>query len=238
LERKSLTSQRPNFTVKDLVASYKTLVAVCNVSLAVRGGSRVGIFGHNGSGKSTFLKCLIGGVKTVSGTVHFGEALIRPDFVHVNVRLGISLVPQSRNVFPSLTVERCLRIAGLRVNNRAFEQVYEVLPLLKERRRQRSGLMSGGEQQMVAIGMALMTRPKALLLDEPTAGLSPVAARNVLDCLRAINEQMGSTIIIVEQNILTTLAMVERAVVLRSGEVVFDGNSSDLARKEDLWSRF
>jgi branched-chain amino acid transport system ATP-binding protein len=98
--------------------------------------------------------------------------------------------------------------------------------------------MSGGEQQMVAIGMALMTRPKALLLDEPTAGLSPVAARNVLECLRVINEQMGSTIIIVEQNILTTLAMVERAVVLRSGEVVFDGNSSDLARKEDLWSRF
>jgi branched-chain amino acid transport system ATP-binding protein len=91
---------------------------------------------------------------------------------------------------------------------------------------------------MVAIGMALMTRPKALLLDEPTAGLSPVAARNVLECLRAINEQMGSTIIIVEQNILTTLAMVERAVVLRSGEVVFDGNRSDLAQKEDLWSRF
>jgi len=98
--------------------------------------------------------------------------------------------------------------------------------------------MSGGEQQMVALGMALMTKPKALLLDEPTAGLSPVAARGALTCLRAINERMATTIIIVEQNILTTLEMVDRALVLRSGEVVFDGNSSDLARKEDLWSRF
>ncbi len=220
------------------MASYGPLVAVRDVSLSVRGGTRVGIFGHNGSGKSTLLKCLIGGVKSVSGTVHFGDALIRPDFVHLNVRLGISIVPQSRNVFPSLTVERCLRIAGMRANNGAFEEVYEILPILKERRRQRSGLMSGGEHQMVAIGMALMTKPKALLLDEPTAGLSPVAARNALACLRAINERMGTTIIIVEQNILTTLEMVKRAVVLRSGKVVFDGNSSDLARKEDLWSHF
>ena len=164
------------------MASYGPLVAVRDVSLSVRGGTRVGIFGHNGSGKSTLLKCLIGGVKAVSGTVHFGDALIRPGFVHLNVRLGISMVPQSRNVFPSLTVERCLRIAGMRANNGAFEEVYEILPILKERRRQRSGLMSGGEQQMVAIGMALMTKPKALLLDEPTAG---TFARCCPQCARA-----------------------------------------------------
>lgn len=237
-ERKSLSAQQPNFTVENLVASYGALTAVRDVSLTVRGGSRVGIFGHNGSGKSTLLKCLVGGVKAVSGAVYFGEAPIRPNFVHLNVRLGIAVVPQSRNVFPSLTVERCLRIAGMRANNVEFETVYEILPILKERRRQRSGLMSGGEQQMVAIGMALMTRPKALLLDEPTAGLSPVAARSALDCLEDINKRMGTTIVIVEQNILTTLDMVERAIVLRSGEVVFDGDSGDLARKEDLWSRF
>jgi branched-chain amino acid transport system ATP-binding protein len=220
------------------VASYGALVAVRDVSLAISAGSRVGIFGHNGSGKSTLLKCLVGGVKSVSGTVHFGDSLIQPNLVHINVRLGIAVVPQSRNVFPSLTVERCLSIAGMRADNTAFEEVYEILPLLKERRRQRSGLMSGGEQQMVAIGMALMTKPKALLLDEPTAGLSPVAARNALDCLRSINERMGTTIVIVEQNILTTLEMVQRAIVLRSGAIVFDGNSGDLANKEDLWSRF
>lgn len=228
----------PNFTVEKLMASYGALVAVREVSLSIEAGSRVGIFGHNGSGKSTLLKCLVGGVKTVSGMVHFGDAKIEPDLVHMNVRLGIGVVPQSRNVFPSLTVEQCLRIAGMRGNNSRFEDVFELLPLLKERRSQRSGLMSGGEQQMVAIGMALMTKPKALLLDEPTAGLSPVAARNALDCLKNINERTGMSIVLVEQNILNTLEMVQRAIVLRSGEIVFDGNSRELANKEDLWSRF
>lgn len=238
MERKFLNTQQPSFNVEALSASYGALVAVRDVSLAIKGGSRVGIFGHNGSGKSSLLKCLVGGVKSVTGAVTFGDAVIQPNLVHLNVRLGIGVVPQSRNVFPSLTVERCLLIAGMHVNNVACDEVYEILPLLKERRRQRSGLMSGGEQQMVAIGMSLMTRPKALLLDEPTAGLSPVVARNALACLKMVNERMGTTIIIVEQNILTTLEMVERAIVLRSGAVVYDGNSSDLAQKEDLWSRF
>lgn len=233
-----MTTQPSHFTVDRLAASYGALVAVRDVSLEIKSSERVGIFGHNGSGKSTLLKCLIGGVKSVSGVVKFDGVPIQPNLVHINVRLGIGIVPQSRNVFPSLTVERCLRIAGMRADNAAFDEVYEILPLLKERRRQRSGLMSGGEQQMVAIGMALMTRPKAILLDEPTAGLSPVAARNALDCLRNINERMGTTIVIVEQNILTTLEMVQRAIVLRSGEIVFDGKSSELARKEDLWSHF
>ena len=238
MEHKVLDTQQPSFKVNNLSASYGALVAVRNVSLSIVAGSRVGIFGHNGSGKSSLLKCLVGGVKSVSGGVTFGDAPIQPNLVHLNVRLGIGVVPQSRNVFPSLTVERCLLIAGMRANNVDCSEVYEILPLLKERRRQRSGLMSGGEQQMVAIGMSLMTRPKALLLDEPTAGLSPVAARNALECLKKVNEQMGTTIVIVEQNILTTLEMVGRAIVLRSGEVVFDGNSGDLARKEDLWSHF
>lgn len=228
----------PNFTVEKLMASYGALVAVRDVSLSIEAGSRVGIFGHNGSGKSTLLKCLVGGVKAVSGAVHFGGAKIEPDLVHINVRLGIGVVPQSRNVFPSLAVEQCLRIAGMRVNNSKFEEVYDLLPLLKERRRQRAGLMSGGEQQMVAIGMALMTKPKAILLDEPTAGLSPVAARDALECLKNINERMGTSLVLVEQNILNTLEMVQRAIVLRSGEIVFDGNARDLADKEDLWSRF
>ena len=233
-----MSMQEPNFTAKTIVASYGALVAIRDVSLVIKAGERVGIFGHNGSGKSTLMKCLVGGVKSVSGDVRFGDTVIQPNLVHINVRLGIGIVPQSRNVFPSLTVERCLRIAGMRAGNEVFEEVYEILPLLKERRRQRAGLMSGGEQQMVAIGMALMSKPKAILLDEPTAGLSPVAARNALDCLRTINERMGTTIVIVEQNILTTLEMVQRAIVLRSGEIVFDGQSHDLARKEDLWSRF
>jgi len=226
------------FSIDNLTASYGALVAVRGVSLDFAAGCRAGIFGHNGSGKSTLLKCLFGGVKTISGAVRFENSAIEPGLVHRNVRLGIGVVPQSRNVFPSLSVERCLRIAGLREDNANLDTVFEMLPVLKERRRQRAGLMSGGEQQMLAVGMALMTHPKALLLDEPTAGLSPVAAKSVLESVQAINERLSTTIIVVEQNVLTALDIVERAIVLRSGQIVFDGRSNDLRRKEDLWSWF
>jgi branched-chain amino acid transport system ATP-binding protein len=228
----------PAFHVEKLTASYGTLVAVRGVSVDFAAGGRVGIFGHNGSGKSTLLKCMFGGVKGVSGTVRFDGNIIVPGLVHRNVRLGIGVVPQTRNVFPSLSVERCLRIAGLRDGNTALNDVFEILPLLRERRRQQAGLMSGGEQQMLAVGMALMTKPKALLLDEPTAGLAPAAATSILASLRAINERLATTIIMVEQNVLTALDMVQRALVLRTGQIVFDGQSGDLGRKEDLWSWF
>jgi branched-chain amino acid transport system ATP-binding protein len=226
------------FMVDHLNASYGALLAINDVSIAFGLGTRTGIFGHNGSGKSTLLKCLVGGVKAVSGSVRFADAPIEPNRVDRNVRLGIGFVPQSRNVFPSLSVERCLHIAGLREGNEDVGMVFEILPLLAERRRQRAGSLSGGEQQMLAVGMALMTRPKAILLDEPSAGLSPVAAANVLGRLRFINERFGTTVILVEQNVLGALDVVERAVVLRGGAVVFDGRSSDLQRKDELWSWF
>ena len=228
----------PIFTVEHLHASYDALRAINDVSISFDAGTRTGIFGHNGSGKSTLLKCLIGGVKSVTGNVRFEGQTIEPNGVHRNVRLGIGVVPQSRNVFPSLSVERCMRIAGLREGNEDLDMVFQILPLLAERRRQRAGSLSGGEQQMLAVGMALMTRPKAILLDEPSAGLSPVAAATVLDRMRFINEQFGTTVILVEQNVLGALDVVERAVVLRSGTVVYDGRSSDLKRKDDLWSWF
>ena len=226
------------FQVENLTASYGTLVAVRGVSVEFAAGRRVGIFGHNGSGKSTLLKCLFGGVKNVSGKVRFDGNVIEPGFVHRNVRLGMGVVPQTRNVFPSLSVERCLLIAGLRDGNTALDDVFEILPLLRERRRQQAGLMSGGEQQMLAVGMALMTKPKTLLLDEPTAGLAPAAATSILASLRAINERLATTIIMVEQNVLAALEVVERALVLRAGQIVFDGQSGDLGRKEELWSWF
>jgi branched-chain amino acid transport system ATP-binding protein len=228
----------PIFKVDHLHASYGALVAVRDVSIDFEAGSRVGIFGHNGSGKSTLLKCLVGGVGSTAGSVVFDGKPIEPNRVHRNVRLGIGVVPQSHNVFPSLSVEQCLRIAGLRENNDDLSAVLAFLPLLEERRRQRAGSLSGGEQQMLAVGMSLMTRPKALLLDEPTAGLSPVAARTVLRQLAEINERFSTTVIMVEQNVLAALEIVERAIVLRSGTIVFDGRSSDLKRKEDLWSWF
>lgn len=228
----------PYLTVSKLSAFYGSLAAVREVSTFFDQGSRTGIFGHNGSGKSTFLKCLVGGVKSVSGSVCFRDHQIEPNLVHRNVRLGIAVVPQSRNVFPNLSVKQCLNIAGLRSGSQDQDAVFAILPVLADRRRQIAGSMSGGEQQMLAVGMALMTRPEVMLLDEPTAGLSPVAARDVLAVLKSINERLGTTIVMVEQNVLAALDIIERALVLRSGEIVFDGKSEALGNKEDLWKLF
>jgi branched-chain amino acid transport system ATP-binding protein len=226
------------FSVEHLTASYGALVAVKDLTLAFDSGTRTGIFGHNGSGKSTLLKCLVGAVRSVSGEVRFRGSPVEPNRVHRNVRLGIGFVQQSRNVFPSLSVQKCLHIAGLSQANDDLKSIYETLPLLEERRHQRAGSLSGGEQQMLAVGMALMTKPSALLLDEPSAGLSPVVAKTVLGRLRTINECFGTGIILVEQNVLNALEIVDRAIVLRSGTVVYDGSSADLKAKQDLWSWF
>ena len=233
-----MTVPEPIFTVRKLNASYGPLLVVEDLSIAFEAGSRTGIFGHNGSGKSTLLKCLVGGVKAVSGEISFDGKTIEPNLVHKNVRLGIGFVPQSRNIFPSLSVEKCLEIAGLSETNDDIQAVFDILPLLEERRRQRAGALSGGEQQMLAVGMALMTKPKALLLDEPSAGLSPVAAKTIMERLRTINEKHSTTIILVEQNVYTALEIVERAVVLKSGKIVFDGPASELKAKDDLWAWF
>jgi branched-chain amino acid transport system ATP-binding protein len=229
---------KPVFTVEHLHASYGALKVVDDLSISFETGSRTGIFGHNGSGKSTLLKCLVGGVKAVSGQILFNEEIIEPNLVHQNVRLGIGYVPQSQNIFPSLSVEKCLIIAGLSKENDDLQTVFNILPLLEERRKQRAGGLSGGEQQMLAVGMALMTKPTALLLDEPSAGLSPVAAKSIMNQLKTINAKHSTTIILVEQNVYTALAMVERAVVLKSGKIIYDGSASELEAKEDLWAWF
>jgi branched-chain amino acid transport system ATP-binding protein len=226
------------FTVEHLRASYGALVVLDDLSISFEAGTRTGIFGHNGSGKSTLLKCLVGGVKAVSGQIRFRGKMIEPKLVHKNVRFGIGFVPQSRNIFPSLSVEKCLRIAGLSEKNDDLKSVFNILPLLDERRKQRAGVLSGGEQQLLAVGMALMTKPTALLLDEPSAGLSPVAAKTIMERLRMINEKYSTTIILVEQNVYAALDMVERAVVLRVGKVVYDGPASELKSKHDLWAWF
>ena len=228
----------PQFRIANLVARYGSLVALRDISLEFGAGERIGIFGHNGSGKSTLLKCLVGGLTDVGGQVSFEGEEIQPGNVYRNVGLGIGVVPQTDNVFPSLTVEQCLDVASLRGQAVSSAEIGELFPVLSERRHQRAGLMSGGEQQILSVGMALVPCPRALLLDEPTAGLAPVVARTMLKSLAEINKRFGTTIIVVEQNVLLALDLVQRAIVLRSGSVVFDGLSSDLRRKEDLWSWF
>jgi branched-chain amino acid transport system ATP-binding protein len=219
-------------------AFYGGLSALKSVSLKIGEGERVGIFGHNGAGKTTLLKCAVGNHGKLTGAISFKGEPIIPGEVHRNARLGIGFVPQGHNVFRELTVEQNLHIAGLLHDPDFVREAYAMFPVLRERSTQLAGSMSGGQQQMLALGMALMTQPSILLLDEPTTGLAPVIVNNVLERLVQINAQMKTAIVIVEQNVHATLKIVERAVVLKTGRVIFDGASRELAEHRDLWEWF
>src|SRR5262249_34743085 len=153
--------------VHNVTAGYGALTVLSDVSLSLPAGARLGVFGHNGAGKTTLLRCIVGAVRPSSGTISVEGADTGTASVAENVRRGIGFVPQGRNVFPNLTVEQNLRIAGLLFDPSFVTQVYELFPVLAERRRQRAGSMSGGEQQMLALGMALMTKPTWRHVDGP-----------------------------------------------------------------------
>ena len=223
---------------RGVTARYGKLTALANVSLSVAGGERVAVFGHNGAGKTTLLKCAVGAVPDLQGEVSCGGNRVEPGAVYRNTRHGIGLVPQGHNVFKSLSVERNLRIAGLLHDPGYIDRIYELFPMLAERRAQSAGSLSGGQQQMLALGMALMTQPKMLLLDEPMSGLAPVIVENVFASLGRINRDTGAAVVIVEQNVKATLPAVDRAVILKAGRLVWDGASRELAGKEDLWAWF
>jgi branched-chain amino acid transport system ATP-binding protein len=214
------------------------LTVLSGVSLSLADGARLGIFGHNGAGKTTLLRCIVGAVRPRGGKVELDGADTGVATIAENVRRGIAFVPQGHNVFPNLSVEQNLGIAGLLFDPAFVTEVYALFPVLAERRQQRAGSMSGGEQQMLALGMALMTRPKWLLLDEPSTGLAPVIVRNVMRRLGEINERMGVGLILVEQNVPATLKMVEQTMILRSGKIVFQGSAQELSGNTDLWKWF
>jgi branched-chain amino acid transport system ATP-binding protein len=224
--------------VQNLTAGYGALTVLNDVSLMLPTGARLGIFGHNGAGKTTLLRCIVGAVRPRQGKVDVEGADTSAATVAENVRRGIAFVPQGHNVFPNLTVEQNLRIAGLLFDPSFVAQVYELFPVLAERRQQRAGSMSGGEQQMLALGMALMTKPKWLLLDEPSTGLAPVIVGNVMRRLVEVNSRMGVGLIVVEQNVPATLKVVEQTLILRSGKVVFQGSVTELSGNTDLWKWF
>ncbi len=206
-------------------ARYGKLTALSGISFSVPDGARVAIFGHNGAGKTTLLKCAVGAVPDIEGEVYYGGNLVERGAVYRNTRHGIGFVPQGHNVFKSLDVARNLRIAGLLHDARYVERIYELFPVLAERRAQPAGSLSGGQQQI-------------LLLDEPTSGLAPVIIESVLASLIRINQTTKAAIVMVEQNVKATLPAVERAVILKSGRLEWDGAAEELARKEDLWAWF
>ena len=184
---------------KGISARYGKFTALSNVSFSVAEGARVAIFGHNGAGKTTLLKCAVGGVPDMDGEVQCAGTRIEPGAVYRNTRLGLGFVPQGHNVFKSLSVERNLHIAGLLHDAAYTARVYELFPMLAGRRTQLAGSLSGGQQQMLALGMALMTQPKMLLLDEPMSGLAPVIIENVLASLLRINQDTKAAIVAISK---------------------------------------
>jgi branched-chain amino acid transport system ATP-binding protein len=222
----------------NLSAGYAGVPVLRDVSLDIADGEAVAVFGHNGAGKTTLLRCAVGDVADVSGAVSYRGDHIVPGSVFRNTRRGIGFVPQGHNVFRELSVRQNLTISGLHHPESKLDDVYALFPILLERGNQPAGSLSGGQQQILALGMALMTKPSILLLDEPSTGLAPVIVRDVMASLTKINRETGTTVVIVEQNIPATLAIVSRAVVIKAGRVVFDGASKELERKEDLWGWF
>src|SRR5580658_427948 len=223
---------------RDVSAGYGGVPVLKDIDFQVADGEMVAIFGHNGAGKTTLLRCAVGDVAEVSGEISWQGQPILPGAVFRNVRAGIGFVPQGHNVFRDLTVRRNLTIAGLHHPDVDPDDIYRLFPILKQRGGQLASSLSGGQQQILALGMALMTKPRILLLDEPSTGLAPVIVRDVMESLTRVNREANTTIVIVEQNIPATLKIVSRAMVVKSGRIVFDGASRELERKEDLWAWF
>jgi branched-chain amino acid transport system ATP-binding protein len=222
--------------VDNAAAGYGAFQALFGVSLHIDKGESVAVIGPNGAGKTTLLRLISKLIEPRSGDVTFNGSSLAQVPAHQVVERGIAHVPENRRLFPRLTTEENLRMGAF--TSRAtyaqrLEQVYSLFPRLKERRRQPAGTMSGGEQQMCAIGRALMSGPKLLLLDEPSAGLAPVVVQAIFDLVRRICAE-GYTVLIVEQNIRQVLKVVSRAYLLDAGRIVQSGTSAELLASPDI----
>jgi len=234
--------------VRNLTAYYDTVLALDDISLNINEGEIVAMIGPNGAGKSTALKAICGLVKPKSGEVLFRGENINGKQPYQLVEKGLCLVPEGRRVFTSMTVLENLEMGGYTVSSgqssvvrERIEKVFELFPVLKERRKQRSGTLSSGEQQMLAIGRALMLKPKLLLLDEPSLGLSPNYMDTVFEKIKEINID-GTTILLVEQNARMALEYANRGYVFEIGKIAFEDKAknllkNDLVRKSFLGER-
>jgi branched-chain amino acid transport system ATP-binding protein len=219
-------------------AGYGTVPAISDVSITVGEGEAVGLLGVNGAGKSTTLRAISGLVRTTSGSITFLGTNIDSLPAYKITELGIAHVPEGRQVFPELTVKENLEIGSYTASAKAararsLELVFNIFPVLAERRRQLAGTMSGGEQQMLAVGRGLMLRPRLLMLDEPSLGLAPVVTDATFEKIQEIHA-MGTAILLVEQNVSRALMLVKRAYVLESGKVIMEGKSTELANNKQV----
>ena len=219
-------------TIEHLDVCYGDLQVLWDVSVEVKEGEIVALIGSNGAGKSTLIKAITGLVKQASGTVHYGGKLLNSRPPHEIVGLGISMVPEGRRLFPKMTVFQNLEMGAFLKKGRLEREetlrwVYEIFPVLKERSQQPAGLLSGGEQQMLAIARALMAKNSFLILDEMSLGLSPLLVQIIFDVIVQIN-RAGISIFIVEQNVPMTLKVAHRAYIMESGRIVREGPAQSL----------
>lgn len=228
----------PLLEVSHATASYGPILALRGISLEVREGEVVALLGANGAGKTTTLRLIAGMLPPLTGSLLFKGQPIHTLPPEQRVALGIVLVPEGRGIFPELTVKENLLLGAWRHRDRRqaqrdLEEVFDRFPILRERQAQRAGTLSGGEQQMLAIGRALMARPRLLLLDEPSLGLAPLVVRHIFEILRAIHE-VGTTMLIAEQNAHLALVLAHRAYILQNGEIRLHGDAQALRENPEV----
>jgi branched-chain amino acid transport system ATP-binding protein len=218
--------------VNNINVFYRDLQALWNVSFEVKDGEIIVIAGSNGAGKTTILKTISGLLHPKSGSINFLEKRIDKDSPHKIVSSGIAHIPEGKHLFPYMTVLENLEIGSYNLRARkkkgeTIEWVYQLFPILKERKNQLAGTLSGGERQMLAVGRGLMSRPKLLMLDEPSLGLAPKLVLTVFDIVKKINEE-GVTILLVEQNVRRALEIADRAYILETGKITIKGKGKKL----------
>jgi len=223
--------------IENLCASYGGIKALRGISLEVNDGELVTVLGSNGAGKSTLLKCISGVHRPSSGTITFDGKKVSGVPYQV-VQSGIVQVPEGRQIFPDLTVMDNLRVGAFIRSDRAgikkdLEWVFELFPILKDRQNQYGGLLSGGEQQMLAVSRGLMSKPKLMLLDEPSLGLAPIIVNQIFDIVRTINKT-GTAILVVEQNAYKALSVADRGYIMATGAIEKQGPCSELQKDEKL----
>ena len=228
--------------VNEINAYYGDLQALWGVSLQIDEGELVALVGPNGAGKTTTLKVITGLLKLASGSVNFLDNDLGKKTVHRIVELGLSQVPEGGRIFSSMSVLENLELGAFvpearKVKDQNLKWVYEIFPRLEERQDQYAGTLSGGERQMLAIGRALMSKPKLLLLDEPSFGLAPILVEQMFEMITEINKQ-GVTVLLVEQNVRAALELAQRAYVIENGRIVGEGKGDDLLSFESIRSAY
>jgi branched-chain amino acid transport system ATP-binding protein len=236
-----------SLAIEGIDAAYGAVRVLENVSLTVGNGETVALLGTNGNGKSTLMKCVMGIVRPSAGRIVAEIDGVRHDLVGRPVEeivdLGIALVPEGRRLFPRLTVEENLMLGAFRRAARAQMQkncdfCYELFPRLAERRKQLAGSLSGGEQQMLALGRALMLAPRILLIDEPSVGLAPVLVQRTIDTIKMLKERYQLTVLMSEQNFTQAIRIADRGYVIVHGQIAFEGRSADELNNNELIRKF